>query len=89
MPDWKRTASPVAFTCMAHIDTVNNDCYAVSADRLSGQRQHALEHGDADRQVAIKIEKRSEQIRGPHGDEFSDAQPCRRLNMIKSDRNAV
>jgi hypothetical protein len=56
---------------------------------LSGQRQYTLEHGDTDREVAIEIKKRSEQIRGLHGDEFSDGQPCRRLNTIKADRNAV
>jgi hypothetical protein len=56
---------------------------------LARKRQHALEHGGADRKVAIEIEKRSEQIRRLHGDEFSNGQACRRLNMIKADRNAV
>ena len=45
-----------------------------SANRLSRQRQHALEHGDADRQIAVEIEKCSEQIRGLNGNEFSDGQ---------------
>jgi hypothetical protein len=56
---------------------------------LSRKRQHSLEHGDADRQIVIKIEKRSEQIRGLHGDEFSDGQLCRRLDAIKAYWNAV
>ena len=89
MPDWKWTASSVAFLGLAHIDAVDGDREAIPANRLSGQRHYALEHGDADRKVAIEIEKRSEQIRGLHGDEFSDGLACRRLNVIKADRNAV
>jgi len=56
---------------------------------LSGQRQHALEHRHADRQIAVEIEKRSEQIRGLHGDQLSNGQACRSLNTIKADRHAV
>jgi hypothetical protein len=89
MPDWKPTASSVAFARLAYIDAIDGDRYAFPANRLSGQRQYTLEHGDTDREVAIEIKKRSEQIRGLHGDEFSDGQPCRRLNTIKADWNAV
>jgi hypothetical protein len=89
MPDGKWTASSVAFVGLPDVKAVDGDREAIPADRLSGQRQHTLEHGDADRQVAIEIEKRSEQIRGLHGDELSDGQPCRRMDMIKADRDAV
>jgi hypothetical protein len=37
MPDWKRTASPVAFVGLADIDAIDSDCQAVSADRLARQ----------------------------------------------------
>ena len=89
MPDRKRTASSVAFAGLAYIDAVNGDLQAIPANRLSGQRQYALEHGHADRQIAVEIEKRSKQIRGLHGDEFSNGQACRSLNTVKADRNAV
>jgi hypothetical protein len=82
-------ASPVAFVSLAYIDAVDGDLQAIPANRLSRQRQYTLEHGDADRQVTIEIKERSEQIGGLHGDELSDVQSCRRLNMIKADRNAV
>jgi hypothetical protein len=89
MPDWKRTVSSVAFAGLAYIDTVNGDLQAIPADCLSRKRQHALEHRHTDRQIAVEIKKRSEQIRGLHGDEFSNGQACRSLNTIKADRNAV
>jgi hypothetical protein len=54
-----------------------------------GQRQHALKHGDSDRQVAIEIKERSKKIGRLYGDKLGNAQPCRRLNAIEADRNAV
>ena len=51
---------PVAFLCVSDFDAIDSDRQAVSADRLSGKRQHAFEHGNADRQVAIEIKEGSE-----------------------------
>jgi hypothetical protein len=54
---------------------------------LSRKRQHALEHGDADWQIAIEVKERSEEIRGLDGNEFGNGQRRRRSNAIKPDRN--
>jgi hypothetical protein len=89
MPGWKWTASPVAFAGLAHIDAVDRDRQTVSAHRLSGQRKHALEHREANRQISVEIHKGGQQIRRLHGDELRDGQSCRGLNTIKADRNAV
>jgi hypothetical protein len=56
---------------------------------LSWESQHTLDHGDADRQVAIEIKKRREKIRRLDGHELRDGQLCRRLNTIETDWNAV
>ena len=60
VPDRKRTASPVAFLCVSDFDAIDSDRQAVSADHLSGKCQHAFEHGNANRQVAIEIKEGSE-----------------------------
>jgi hypothetical protein len=74
---------------MAHIDTVDNDCYAVSADRLSRKRQHALEHRNAEWQVPIEIEECGEKIGWLNGNKFSHGQLCHGQKPIKADRNAI
>lgn len=54
-PGGKRTASSVAFPCISDIDAIDSDRKTISANRLSGQSQHALEHGHADRQIAVGL----------------------------------
>ena len=89
LPGGKRAASPVAFVRLADNNAVDSDCQAVSANRLSGKRQHALEHGDADRQITVQIKECGEKIRWPYRDEFGNAQPFDRLKAIKANRNAI
>ena len=89
MPRGKRTASSVAFVCLSDIDAVDSDCEAVPANRLSGKRQHPLEHGDADRQVTIEIKESSEKIGRLYGHELGHGQLRGRLNAVKTDRNAI
>jgi hypothetical protein len=58
--------------CVSDFDAIDGDRPAVSADRLSGKRQHAFEHGNADRQVAIEIKEGSEKIGRLYGHEFGN-----------------
>jgi hypothetical protein len=75
--------------CLSDIDAVDSDCEAVPANRLSGKRQHPLEHGDADRKIAVEIEKRGEKIGWLYGNKLGDGQLCHRLKAIKADWNAI
>jgi hypothetical protein len=56
---------------------------------LSRQRQDSLEHGDADRQIAVEIKEGGKQIGWLYGNEFSNGEPCRRLDAIKADWYAI
>ena len=89
LPGGKRTASSVAFPCIPDIDAIDSDRKTISADRLPWESQHALDHGDADRQIAIEIKESREKIRGLDSHELCDGQPCHRLNMIKTYWNAI
>jgi hypothetical protein len=82
-------ASSVAFLCLSDIDAVDSDRQAPSADRLSRQRQHALEHRDADRQITIEIKECGEKIGWLYGNKFGDGQVCRGLKAIQADWNAI
>jgi hypothetical protein len=75
--------------CLSDIDAVDSDCEAVPANRLSGKRQHPLEHGDADRKIAVEIKKRGEKIGWLYGNKFSHGQLCHGQKPIKADRNAI
>ncbi|ABQ33709.1 hypothetical protein BBta_1490 [Bradyrhizobium sp. BTAi1] len=89
MPGGKRTAASVALVCLPHIDAIDSDRQAYSADGLSRKRQHALEHGDPGREIAIEVKECGKKLRRLYCNEVSNGYLCRRLNAIKADRNAV
>ena len=74
LPDRQGTAAAVASQRFSHLDRIDGDRQPFPADRLSRKRQHALEHGNADRQVAVQIEKGRKRLGRSDGHELGDGQ---------------
>jgi hypothetical protein len=64
--------------------SVHGNRQSFPADCLSRKCQHALEHRNADRQIAIQIEKGRERLGRSDGHEFSDGKPADRLQLVEA-----
>jgi hypothetical protein len=75
--------------CLPHVDAVDSDRQAFSANCLSRERQYALEHGHAEGQIAVEIKVRGEKIGWLYGNKLGDGQRAHGLEAVKADWNAI
>lgn len=81
-------APAVAFAGFAIGVIVGNDLRSLSAHLGAGERQNALDQGNAAREVAARVEEAREIVRRHDRDKIAGLEPSHRANQIEADRRA-
>ena len=84
----QRSTAAVALARLAHLDLVDRDGELISANRLPGKRQHALQHRHAARQIAAICEECRERFGRLDRDKFGDSKSAGRLQPVETDGHA-
>jgi hypothetical protein len=85
----QRPATTIVHPRLAHRDAVDRNDAPVSANSLSGKRQHALQHRNSSRQVAISVQVGRQRLGRLNGDEFSDVVIAGRAQAIEAKRDTL
>jgi hypothetical protein len=70
-----------------HLDLVDRDSQLISANRLPGERQHALQEGNAARQIAAICEECCQRFRRLDRDKLADSKSAIGVQPVKTDRH--